>query len=351
MAPQMTGRIARLGCLALALTCGCVRLGYDAQTSPAKPTPDASREDGGLRDKDAGGSDAAMHMDSGSRDAGMKDAGSKLDAAMDSGSVKDSGGTPDDGSMPKPEDGGMDSGSSDSGSDASTDAGIEDAAMQDADVDSGITKDFCPSRTDAVLCDDFEDPMLGNWEYSIFTNGSATYTTSRKHQGSGSLYASITAASIRNSEARRGSKAFPHVKTGDIWVRYYYYVPSSVSINKGVSTVAVAEVEEPYFGFSLILRPSGIDIGSGDVMYSSSTTFPRDAWVCVELHVKIDPNVGFFEAYLDGTLIKNSGAINTQPAMGYSSVDVGIHYAPPPQNAAQAYVDDIVAGYQRYGCN
>jgi hypothetical protein len=71
----------------------------------------------------------------------------------------------------------------------------------------------------------------------------------------------------------------------------------------------------------------------------------------VELHVQIDASKGVFEAYLDGTLAAKSPATATLPALGYTSVDVGIHFTDPTQGPVEAYVDDVVAGFTRLGCN
>ncbi len=46
-----------------------------------------------------------------------------------------------------------------------------------------------------------------------------------------------------------------------------------------------------------------------------------------------------------------SPATDTLPDMGYTSVDIGIHYADLGQGPVTAYVDDVIAGFQRYGCN
>lgn len=46
------------------------------------------------------------------------------------------------------------------------------------------------------------------------------------------------------------------------------------------------------------------------------TTFPRDRWVCVEMHVFIDPIAGVYEAYLDAALALSSGMMDTTTANG-----------------------------------
>ena len=51
--------LAHAGWLLLALTCGCVRLGYDSKSPARNPKPDASHEDAGKVQNDGGELDAA----------------------------------------------------------------------------------------------------------------------------------------------------------------------------------------------------------------------------------------------------------------------------------------------------
>jgi hypothetical protein len=76
--------------------------------------------------------------------------------------------------------------------------GSNDGAVQEP-VDSGPIEagsagdggpvDRCPERSDALFCDDFEDPALGRWDYHIIDNGAAEQTTKLSHSGTGSLRA------------------------------------------------------------------------------------------------------------------------------------------------------------------
>lgn len=339
--------------LALTLVSGCVRFGYDSRSPARDPKPDASHEDAGGMRNDGSISDAgsdASGMDASKQDATVSDAG------PDSGKL-DGGPNPNDGSMqdgsdPSKDASIQDSGASDGGP---VDSGPEDAATPDAGVDSGsVPTKWCPERTDAVICDDFESGTLTRWEYSISTNGTFALTTVNAHSGTSAVRATTQTSTTRNSEARRGTKAFDHVTSGDIWMRYWYYVPSSVSVNQGFSTCPIAEIEPPYFGFALQLRPSDVAIGVEATRYGSTTgntAFPRDQWVCVEIHTQIDASQGRFEAYLNGTLVVQSPLTDTLPDMGYTSVDIGIHYADLSQGPVTAYIDDVIAGFQRYGCD
>ena len=241
----------------------------------------------------------------------------------------------------------------DVGTDPPSDAALEDdtGAPSDATVDAGGEPLPPCGHAGAVFCEDFESSGTAKWTYMRFSNGTAERTTERARAGGHSLQANTGAATSTNNEARYGARAFDHVMSGDLWLRAFYYVPSSVVAEPGFSTVVIAEIEEPYFGFSLAVRASRVDIAVGNTMYEGTRAFPRDVWTCVELHVKIDASAGVFEAFLDGQLAARSPATDTLPIMGYTSLDVGIHYTIPPQGSVEVYVDDVVAGTARIGCD
>lgn len=346
----MTSYVSRWGLMwaALTLMVGCVRFGYDPHHNPVRNKSDAG-QDASMPTMDSAISDTGSQMDA-NPDTGMKDATPPKDAAMDAGKDADvpaDTGMPNDGAPPN------------NSMDAEMDADMQDANMQDADmedaapdaeVEAGPPSEWCPERNDALLCDDFEDSTLSRWSYEIVEQGTLGHSTVRSHSPSGSLRATTDSSGLTD-KARKGSKALGHLKSGEIWLRYWYYLPSTVSVNQMFSTCVVAEVEAPYFGFSLAVLPTRVDLRSGSDNWQGTMAFPRNTWTCVELHVKVHDTAGFAEAFINGTLVANTPAMDTLPDMGYTSVDVGIHYADPAQNPVTAYVDDVVAGTKRYGCN
>jgi hypothetical protein len=250
--------------------------------------------------------------------------------------------------------GSMDAATMDSGA---SDSGTTDSGTTDAGADAG--KDNCPERADSIFCDGFENAIgsaawAAKWTYDVRIHGALSRSTTYVHGGAYSLRATTTQNPSENSQARYGAEPFNTVTTGDLWARAWYYMPSSVNITGDVSTLVMSQIEMPYFGFSLVAQQTRLQIGSLDNYYPDmmpSTTFPKNQWTCIELHVKIDPTAGIFEAYLDGALKVKATGINTVPATGYTSVDVGIHYTNTVQGPAEVYVDDVVAGFQRAGCN
>ena len=81
------------------------------------------------------------------------------------------------------------------------------------------------------------------------------------------------------------------------------------------------------------------------------TTFPRDRWVCVELHVFIDPIAGVYEAYLDGNVAISSGMMDTTTADGITAAEIGIHYAEAGLVPVEVDVDDVAVARARIPCD
>jgi hypothetical protein len=210
---------------------------------------------------------------------------------------------------------------------------------------------LCPERPGQLFCDGFEDPTLMRWAYEITDNGMVARSTARAHSGQASLHAT-TGSGGTNNQARKATTALANTKSGDLWMRYYYYLPSSVVVNNQFSCGVMSEITEPYAGFSLLVLPSRVDISSMSGFFQGTMAFPRDSWVCVELHVHIDPTNGLFEAYLDGTLAaKSPSPVNSLPADGYTAAEVGVHYAQQGQGPVDVYVDDVVIGRARVPCD
>jgi hypothetical protein len=323
--------------IALVFTLGCGRLGFGLEQ--------ARRDAGTLHPSDAGRSFTpdASARDAGGRAAAMGGAGSEpFDAAALDASSRDAGA-----SHGERDAGHFDAGQADAGQ---ADAGPPDAGSRLDGATDAAGSNACPERSDALFCDGFEDPAFSRWSYDIKMNGTLSRSTTRYRTGAGSLQATTGAAGTTNV-ARYGAEPFGHQKSGEIWLRYYYYLPSTTTVTSGFSSGVVAEIEQPYFGFSLIVRATRVDIGQGNTMYQGTLSFPRDQWTCVELHVQIDQSAGFFEAYLDGALAARSPATNTLPAQGYTSADVGIHYTDTNQGPVEAFVDDVVAARNRVPCD
>jgi|GEM_PF-2258526 len=354
-------RFIALAWIALALTTGCLRFGYAADPGLL----DAGFDSGMVR-SDAAAPDAGADADGG----GVFDGGGGMDAAVsgtdanvaagDGATDPLDAGLQDSGVLTASDSGAADSAISDSGSDAETDpldsgsdsgsdASVTDPGTTDP-VEAKWTED-CPNMPGVLFCDDFEDG-LAKWDYPVHVRGTTAVSTDAKHAGSYSLR-STTSASTTNqqAQARHGVKVFGHRKSGNLWARYYYYLPSSVTLTDKFSTGVISEYEDPWLGFSVLIFPDGIGLESRDTSRKISTTFPRNEWVCVEMHVVVHATAGVFEFFMNGDPVVGLSGINTVPAMGYTSFEVGVHYANFGQGAITSYTDDVKLGTARLGCN
>jgi hypothetical protein len=292
---------------------GCLRFGYGAHVDAGDAKRDAGTDDAGP--VAAGGRAGATGNACTSADSGSHDAASQS-----------SGGA---------------------GSDDS-DAGASGAGA--ADGGELAVSSLCPERPSALFCDGFEDPSFSRWTYTVSNNGSLTRSTAHAHSGMTSLLAT-TGPAARGTEARWQTAVLANQKSADAWMRFYDWVPASVIVTQYFSVRIMSETAMPYDGFELRLLPLFVDINSSSGVFQGLVSFPRDRWVCVEMHVLIDPIAGVYEAYLDGTLAVRSPPSNTLPADGFSAAEVGVHFAGPSQGPVKVYIDDVVVGRSRIPCD
>jgi hypothetical protein len=347
---------------AVAFTAGCLRFGYGAApskldsgfdsgiagTDGSVSGPDPATDSGS--GMDSGGMDAAISGETAGADAsdGPADGGGSSSGASDAGALMDSGAN-DAGMISVMMDSGtVDSGTRDSGT---TDSGTTDSGTTTSEVDPRWTED-CPGVPSILFCDDFEDSLV-KWSYPVHVRGSTAVTTDYKRMGSYALRASTSASTAtEQSQARRGVRAYGGRKSGDLWARYYYYLPSSVTLSNRFSSGVISEYADPFFGFSLMIYPDGVGIESGAISRkTTTTTFPRDQWVCVEMHVQIHASAGLFEFYMNGSPAIALKNLDTLPEQGYTSFEIGVHYAPFNEGAITVYADDVKLGTSRVGCN
>lgn len=346
--------------IALALTTGCLRFGYAAD-----PGLLDAGFDSGMVGSDAAVSDAGPAAGSGAGfDGGIDAATNGVDANLVAGNGASDASEPldagllDSGVSDTSDSGAADAGISDSGLDAQTDPGTDSGMVDAGAPDPGTTDPVaaiwtrdCPNMPGVLFCDDFEGGLV-KWDYTVNTRGSTAVSPDYKRGGSYSLRASSSASTTnQQSKARRGVKVFGHRKSGNLWARYYYYLPSGINLTDKFSTGVISEYEDPWLGFSVLIFPDGIGLESRDTSRKISTTFPRDQWVCVEMHVLVHATTGVFEFFMNGDPVIGLSGINTVPAMGYTSFEAGVHYANFGQGAITSYTDDVKLGTTRLGCD
>lgn len=274
-----------------------------------------ARRDGGL---DAGADGGAVGMDAGPRDAG-----------------------------PPTDAGPVDAGGADAGADAGTDAGARDAGTPDA----GAGETGCDGPlASAVVCDGYEsDP--GPWSGATERSGSLERSTTFSAVGAYSLHPETTAV---NGQAAVRADGLGPFNDGDLWVRTNIYVPASASIFD-FTFLYVGSVVMPYQGVSLGIGRDGragaySTISSTYVSDFDRLIFPRDRWVCFELHVAVSETAGAVEVYMDGALAASRTALDTLPIGEFTYAATGIDYTDPTQGPLEIYLDEYALSRARLPC-
>lgn len=214
---------------------------------------------------------------------------------------------------------------------------------------------ICDQQPGVIFCNGFEEaqPWTPNlWSYENVTHGGTEERTTTRTYGGSAAVNFATNDNSRETAARIAYKRLGAMMSGEIWLRYYYYLPSSVTINPYFSAGVMSEQGAPYQGFSLLIYPSSLQIESALIGSQPVTfTFPRNRWVCVEHHAVVDPSTGYFEIYVDGDFKVKTGKGNTVPGGGWTNAEVGIHYVGEGQGPVSVWVDNVVASTTRYGCD
>ncbi len=241
-------------------------------------------------------------------------------------------------------------GSGDGGNPMGPDGGSPDAGSPDAGpapVDTACD-DILSS---AIFCDGFEDATLSAWESKYSMYGSFGQETTRVYRGRGSLHALTT---MGMGYANLYDEPLPAISSGDLYARFYAYIPSGFTavladfLYMGSTTdpydgmyvgISAAESMNLYFDMGTYYVQSGVD------------AFPRDRWMCIQVHLGLSDSSGTAELRVDGAVIASDSGIDTLPAGGYTDLSAGIVYTDPTQSKAQVYLDDLAVGTSPLPCD
>lgn len=276
---------------------------------------------GSLDGVDAG-PDGGEGRDAEARDAEPRDA-SALDASEDSGL----------------EDGGDRDAGIDAATDAATDAGPDDTACDDA-------------LSGAFVCDGFEVPFTSAWDFVEEMDGTVDRVSSPTYRGGFALRGRTTAARGRAAVAN----GIPAVSSGDLWLRGYFYLPSTFDL-RGVALIYAHEPSSPYDGVSAGFLEGGVPyawVGSnpGTTTFAGSGPVPRDRWFCMQVHVVVSDGAGSIEVLMDGATVLSQTGLDTRPAGDYTGFVAGLERADTLQTtAAMVYADEVAVGASELPCD
>ncbi|HUS29086.1 MAG TPA: hypothetical protein VMZ53_11265 [Kofleriaceae bacterium] len=236
----------------------------------------------------------------------------------------------------------------------SFDDGTHDAAQGDGrngdsgPIADGPGVDCHVSHASAIFCDGFENGMTP-WGYSVIDQGTVDTTTLRAWGGTHALEVHTPDSAIYKS-ARWGSFLPSAITTGELFVRQYMWLPSSVASSQ-VSLIVTGNGATPFPSTFMFLLGPELVISTDTNSFSTPDVLPRDRWVCFEMQTHIDPTAGFVKITFDGSTAFQTPLTDTDVAGGYTNVDVGVHYATDTQPAVSLWIDDVVVDTNPIGCN
>jgi hypothetical protein len=229
------------------------------------------------------------------------------------------------------------------------DAARDDAADGDAAGPDAALLDCTQTHPSAVFCDGFEDSGMGPWDYTVLEFGTATRTTARAYRGAASL--AVTTDGSSNYKFARWGTFLPPATTGDLYIRSYQWLSSATTIVGQTSLLVTGNSTPPYPSTSFRLEPGKLVVQVETTgIFESPGAFPRDRWVCVQLHISIGAT-GSVSLHHDGTSVVESGPFDTRVTGGYSYLDVGVHYAMDTQPQVAMWIDEVVVDTVPVACN
>jgi hypothetical protein len=171
--------------------------------------------------------------------------------------------------------------------------GESDLSGVPAGSDLAMPPDLAPpasgcATAGVAFCDGFESGVIdAHWTDINQTNGTVTVDNTRAYRGSYSLHVHNNALPAKaNADVELlESGTFPSTH---FFVRAYVYAPTAFGNTEGDFILAEQSVA-PYNGVALGLVNTTFqtDNSIANVTKTSTTTMPRDQWVCLEWEVQL----------------------------------------------------------------
>ncbi len=257
-------------------------------------------------------------------------------------------------------DGGVDA--ADAAPDAARDASTADADAADARADAdGAAADTAVADVDAApddtacddilsgafFCDGFEDATTDAWDWVETNDEVVDLSTSPTYRGGVSLSSETSAPGGRAAVG----KDFAPIDSGELWIRGYFYVPSTFALDS-VSFFYAFEDADPYDGTSVGIGTDGaMQLYVAPSIVTSGEVAPLDRWFCLQARIVVDDVAGSVEAWVDGAPALSMTGIDTRPANPISSALLGLERAGSSQPTATVYSDELALGTSMLPCD
>jgi hypothetical protein len=217
----------------------------------------------------------------------------------------------------------------------------------------------CARRPGALVCDDFEQGALDHWTDNVVSNAQLVPSQLRSHSGSWSVQAVATGTG--EAKAILQHLLATPLSAGSLHLRAFMYIPSGFAVNPWIILLEMnGAFEPPYPKISADLiaseRLNAVNtvVSPGSGVPSAPGLALRDAWSCIELAVSIADagGKGSMKVLHNGTVVTESPlGIDTLPDGGFVALRFGLYAASESTQAAQIFVDDVVAATGPIGCD
>jgi hypothetical protein len=218
-------------------------------------------------------------------------------------------------------------------------------------ADAGV--DECAQRyAGAVLCSGFEarDVAADFDARVLMQSGALVRTTQRVHRGQGALRATSTAAMSVAVVAKR----FSPLRSGEIDLRAYLYVPSGLATDTmNVFFIGDEPTPDPFHGVDFNLENGAVQVYSPQGHPDRQTgtrTIPRDRWFCFRARVAIGHDGGI-QAFVDDELALDATMIDTLGANGVHQFRAGIDWSSGQDTPFEIDIDDVVLDTAEVPCS
>ncbi len=224
------------------------------------------------------------------------------------------------------------------------DASATDATATDVAIDA--IGPPCPPLPGLLFCESFEgDPLLPS------VDGTVMIDATRSARGARSQYAMTTGASVPSWQL---GQVLPYVTSGELYARWYVWVPSTVQ-SIDLASVHLVEMTTPYDGVSFGVVDGIVEMENTandiSMIARSTTRLPLDRWVCLQMHVAISATDGAIDVAVDGQTVAARSGLDTLPATGYRMVHAGLFAMDSATAPIEMWTDEVAVGTQPIPCD
>lgn len=213
-----------------------------------------------------------------------------------------------------------------------------------SDAGDAAPAEPCPALPGLIFCESFE----GGSGLTI-QQGTVDIDEARAFRGTHSQHAATTGLSEASWQI---GLVLPSVMSGDLYARWYNYVPSTIA-NAQLATVHLVDNDFPYHGIIYGLRDGNAEVSSSEAAMTLSSTMqvPRDRWVCAQMHVFIADAGGSIDGAIDGQALGAITNIDTLPVGGYRNVHAGLYATALATEPMELWTDEVAVGTQPIPCD